>query len=69
MSVALYLPFAGRHGLGGSFSVVGSHGSYWSSSPNSTTNARNLSFSSSNIASQGNDNRAVGFSVRCFKNY
>jgi uncharacterized protein (TIGR02145 family) len=47
---------------------LGSNGNYWSSSPNSP-NAYNLNFNVSNVNPANNNNRANGFSVRCFKNW
>ncbi len=47
------------------FNNVGSNGNYWSSTV-SGTNARYLTFYSSNAAMNSN-NRANGFSVRCIK--
>jgi len=44
----------------------GTNGNYWSSSPNGT-NGYNMNFNSSNINPSNNNNRANGFSVRCFK--
>ena len=46
----------------------GTNGNYWSSSPNGT-NGYNLNFNSTAINPSNNNNRANGFSVRCFKNY
>lgn len=43
---------------------VGGNGNYWSSSPNSTDNSRNLNFNSTNLNPLNNNNRANGFSVR-----
>lgn len=62
----LKLPMAGnRSRSNGSLYVVGSRGSYWSSTV-SDINARDLRFSSS-TAWMGSDRRAVGYSVRCLK--
>jgi uncharacterized protein (TIGR02145 family) len=62
----LKLPMAGfRSNSSGSLGSVGTFGSYWSSTILST-NARFLSFSSSN-AVMNNFSRARGASVRCLK--
>ena len=66
MQIALNLPMAGRrHRSTGVMENQGSYGYYWSSFPDSTF-AYHFRFDSSNINSGGNDNRALGFSVRCF---
>ena len=58
------LPAAGyRNNSSGALSNVGSNGYYWSATPNSTNNGRNLNFNSSNW-NWNNNNRANGFSVR-----
>jgi hypothetical protein len=68
LSKELKLPLAGRRTRGdGSLYVQGSYGYYWSSSPGSTL-ARGLTFGSSDVRPQYYDDRACGFSVRCFKN-
>ena len=64
------LPFAGRRNYSkASLNNQGSYGYYWSSSPNSagSNNARRLYLGSSNVRADNLDNRAVGYSVRCFK--
>ena len=48
-----------------SFDLGGSYGLYWSSTSNSSSNAYNLNFNSSNVNSANNNNRRNGFSVRC----
>jgi hypothetical protein len=64
----LKLPLAGyRNRNYGSMAAQGSTGFYWSSSP-LYENARNLYFSSSSILPQYSGARALGLSVRCFKN-
>jgi hypothetical protein len=65
----LKLPFAGYRNYGSASSVYdqGSYGYYWSSSPNSTP-ARSLRLYSSIVGAYYNNDRAYGFSVRCFKN-
>jgi len=66
-----YIPFAGRRNLSNaSLSTQGSLGRYWSSSPYGSDYpylARSLSLSSSNVSANYNDDRAYGYSVRCFK--
>ena len=48
------------------FSYQGSEGYYWSSTANSSTNARYLTFSSSSVyPSSLSDRKYVGFAVRC----
>jgi len=62
----LKFPMAGYSDwIDGSLSIVGSEGSYWSSTV-SSTNSRRLGFSSSNT-SMYNNYRANGYSVRCLK--
>ena len=53
-----------RNRTSGALTNMGSNGNYWSCSPNSQTNARNLNFNSSNVNPLNNNNRANGFSVR-----
>jgi hypothetical protein len=68
MQTSLKMPFAGyRSRDNGAFSYGGSYGRYWSSSPNGA-NGYNLGFYSSYIGPSSNYGRAIGFSVRCFKN-
>ena len=60
----LYLPAAGfRNGSSGSFSSVGSGGSWWSYAPYSQVYSRNLYFYSSYILPLNGDGRANGFAV------
>jgi hypothetical protein len=67
-SLPAYLVAAGnRNHSNGSLNNVGSNGNYWSSTVNGS-NARNLNFNSDN-ANMNSNNRANGFSVRCFKDY
>ena len=64
------LPFAGsRHYYDASLNYQGSYGYYWSSSPGSASSdyARLLRLSSSNVRASNSYYRALGFSVRCFK--
>ena len=49
----------------GSLNNVGVNGNYWSSTVDGT-NSRNLNFNSDNVNMNSN-NRANGFTVRCFK--
>lgn len=63
------MPFAGLRHYGVTIlGNVGSDGIYWSSSPDDTSSAYNLYFSSSGIYPQISDYRSHGFSVRCFRN-
>ena len=67
--IALKLPFAGlRDYSSSSVGNVGSYGLYWSSTAYSADIAYYLFFSSSSLNPQSGDYRALGFSVRCFKN-
>ena len=64
------LPFAGdRSYSGASLDSQGSYGYYWSSSPDSAGSniARNLGLNSSNVNANSLNRRALGRSVRCFK--
>ena len=57
-------PAAGyRNNSSGAAANVGTNGNYWSASPNSTTNGRNLNFNSSKW-NWNNNNRSNGYSVR-----
>jgi uncharacterized protein (TIGR02145 family) len=64
----LKMPFAGYSVRSGSVKHQGSHGFYWSSSPNDSTYARALNFLSSDMFPQYYTDHGNGFSVRCFKN-
>ena len=62
---ALWLPAAGyRSNSSGALGGVGSNGYYWSATPLSTSNGRNLYFDSVNWRWNVNMGRAYGFSVR-----
>jgi prepilin-type N-terminal cleavage/methylation domain-containing protein len=64
----LKLPFAGyRNRYDSLVYYQGSGGYYWSSSSRSVGASR-LYLSSSDVTPQGNNYRAIGYSVRCFKN-
>ncbi|MDR0423252.1 MAG: fibrobacter succinogenes major paralogous domain-containing protein [Rickettsiales bacterium] len=64
----LNLPLAGnRNRSSGALALQGSHARYWASTPNGTY-AYYLSMLASNLYPQHYNNRAYGFSVRCFKN-
>jgi len=64
----LLIPFAGyRYNSSAGVNFQGSYGYYWSSSRYNADNAYYLRFSSSALLPL-NDYRALGFSVRCFKN-
>lgn len=52
-----------RNNSNGSLNNVGSNGYYWTATPYSTNNGRNLNFNSSNT-NWNNNNRANGFPVR-----
>jgi len=68
MQTALKLPCAGqRYWSNGSFYDGASDGRYWSSSPVGYY-GYSLRFSSTNITSNYKERRALGYSVRCFKN-
>ncbi|MDE5624158.1 MAG: hypothetical protein K2I62_06075, partial [Alistipes sp.] len=56
-----------RHYSSGALTNVGTNGRYWSSSSYSagSNNAGNLNFHSSNVNPLNNNNRALGYSVRC----
>lgn len=58
-------PFAcSGNGNGTTWNNRGSNGYYWSSSFNSSRNARNLNFNSGGVNPQNNSNRYNGFAVR-----
>lgn len=66
--IALKLPYAGnRNGSSADVSSQGSDGLYWSSSRNGTNYAYYLRFNSATLSSQGYNFRALGLSVRTFK--
>ncbi|MBR3052324.1 hypothetical protein IKG60_01735 [Candidatus Saccharibacteria bacterium] len=44
---------------------AGGNGNYWSSTVNSSENARNLNFNATNVNPENNNNRYNGFSLRC----
>lgn len=52
-----------RNNSNGTLNNVGSNGYYWTATPYSTNNGRNLNFNSSNT-NWNNNNRANGFAVR-----
>lgn len=60
---AVFFPAAGSY-FGTSLSDRGSLGYYWSSTYNSATNARFMSFNSSTVNPQNVSSRRYGFSVR-----
>lgn len=64
---SLFFPAAGVYG-GTSLSNRGSRGDYWSTTYNSATGARSLSFNSSNVNPHNFDSRRYGFSVRAVMN-
>ena len=53
-----------RNYTSGGVNNVGSNGNYWSSSPNSSDNSRNLNLNSSNLYPLNTNNRSNGFSAR-----
>jgi hypothetical protein len=55
-----------RNRTSGGLNNQGANANYWASTPNGT-NAYNLNFNSTNLNPQNNNNRANGFSVRCFQ--
>lgn len=55
---------ASGNGNGSSWNNRGANGNYWSSSFNSSRNARNLNFNSGGVNPQNNNNRYNGFAVR-----
>ena len=65
----LKLPMAGLRNYGSVSSVYGQgdRGFYWSSTPDDA-GAYSLGFGSSYVGARYNNNRAYGFSVRCFQN-
>ncbi|MDD5213570.1 MAG: FISUMP domain-containing protein [Candidatus Gracilibacteria bacterium] len=64
----LLLPMAGyRNYYAGDFDEQGSYGRYWASSTNGD-NTYYLNFYSTGLSPISSNNRAYGFSVRCFKN-
>ena len=69
--INLHMPFAGRRNYSSAdLDVQGTHGNYWSSSPYGSDNPGNASYIrlSSSYVDTGNTRRALGFSVRYFKN-
>jgi hypothetical protein len=67
--IALKLPFAGRRNYSSAgVDRQGTYGYYWSSSRRSASYAYNMNFNSTALNPQNYNNRAYGFSVRCFKN-
>ncbi len=64
----VFLPAAGSRG-GASVWNVGTHGHYWSSTPNGDYYAWEVDFSSEALQTQGNYSRYQSLSVRLVKNY
>ena len=65
-SSPLSIIFSGYyHWVHGNLYNRGSSGSYWSSTPYSSVNARSLYFNSTNVNPQHNSNKPYGFTVRC----
>ncbi len=65
---SLFLPAAGDRSTDGAVYNQGTSGSYWSSTPYSSSYAYNLNLNSSNVYPSCNDNRSLGFAVRCVNN-
>jgi hypothetical protein len=64
----LLLPLAGsRNAISGVVGNQGSKGDYWSSSPNATKTYHLQNYLWS-IFLSSNQNRALGYPIRCFKN-
>jgi uncharacterized protein (TIGR02145 family) len=63
------LPLAGYRNYDSSATIhgQGAYANYWSSSPLNTL-ARTLNFNPSSVNASNNNNRANGFTVRCFQN-
>lgn len=69
--ITFLMPIAGNRKYDdASPTYQGSYGNYWSSSPflSGSNDARSLSLDFSNVNANNNGDRALGFSVRCFKN-
>ncbi len=67
-AITKQLGVLGGYGNGSSVNNAGSQGRYWSSTYNNTNNAYNLYFNSSgNVNPQNNNNKNLGFAVRCVK--
>jgi len=64
MNTSLNFPYAGRV-YNGSLGGVGSEGTYWSRTAYSANYAYLLWFYSSNVNPALNDNRYLGYPVRC----
>jgi hypothetical protein len=60
---SIFFPASGYYN-GTSLNYRGTYGNYWSSTWYSETDARNLSFGSSNVNPQSSSNRRLGFTVR-----
>ena len=62
----LSIPFTGLYAWqSGTLNDRGAYGYFWSSSVSSSTHARYLYFSSTNVSPQYNANKVYGFTVRC----
>jgi hypothetical protein len=61
------LPLVGFRSSGGGLLTQGLYGRYWSSSPNTSREARILSVGNGVHTDNGSDYRTRALSVRCFK--
>ena len=60
------MPAAGNRNNGSTtMNNVGTNGNYWSATPNGTTGAYSLGFSSTYAGTGSSGNRSSGFTVRC----
>lgn len=64
-----FAPTTGNRNLSGVVSNVGGNGNYWSATPSSTTNGRNLNFNASGVNPNNTNNRANGFVARCVSEF
>ena len=65
-----FIPATGnRNWSNGTLNNVGSNGNYWSATPSSTTNGRNLNFNATGVNPNNNNNRANGFAARCLSEF
>ncbi|MBR3204098.1 hypothetical protein IKF81_00230 [Candidatus Saccharibacteria bacterium] len=62
----LSLVYSGSYSwVNGYLGSRGSNGYFWSSTPNSTAGALNLSFDSARLIPQSGNNKILGFTIRC----
>ncbi|MDE6482265.1 MAG: hypothetical protein K2L01_00660, partial [Rikenellaceae bacterium] len=62
----LEFPAVGRRDSSGTLNNAGTNGNYWASEQNSSTNAYNMYFNSSDV-NTSNNNKTNGRSVRCVR--